>query len=844
MHAFLPKYESHHLMSVRNRIDHLFARLAVFFATVLAFAIAITSQPKTAIGEESPLHAHCGDCHAGNDAEGDFSLGQIGSDADNGDYHALSRSLERITAGEMPPPTSSVLSTSEKAAIVHFLKQRLRSHPDQINRDYRLPPRRLNNREFENSVRDALMIEDVGTHQPTDNLIGDSRFAGFDTHGQTLGFSNFHLEQYIESLRSIMDATILSGEQRPSERYEVQPTQIFSAHTSQNINRPERRGRPTGFDFLDPKQLAYFAPFKTVPATGWYKISIRCTALDRGYYPATETGIHDADPIKLVIQLGNRHREFELPDEEVMVINLQEWLAEGTRLRLRYPTDGLTLRGNGNFKFQNAIAGEYIKKHDPNLYKRVADAIVTKPGRRVLRPESWHHWVDYWRGPRPRILGATIEGPFYDSWPPRRHTALLPELESGKTVEDLIRPIATRAWRRTVHDGELDHIVDLIEANEEKLGKTEAFKEGIVALLASPDFLLTATEKSNANERFASKFSLFLHSTLPDTRLIQQANTNQLSTFESVHEEVRRRIRSANIQPFLQEFPYGWLNLSEINFMSPDPDRYRFYHRKRLSEDMCNEVLTFFNHVVEQDLPITEFLEADYSFINADLANIYEVSDIKQDSHMRRYHFHNGRRGGLLGMGAFLTLTADSLGTSPIHRATFVMENLMGIHPTPPPADVKIEEPDIRAARTMKDVLRLHQSEQNCATCHRNIDPFGWAFENFDSVGAWRDTYENQTETPTKKHNRHDGPRIDASSTFADGTDYADINAFRRIISTPENQERFARCFITKLLTYANGEVPSDYLEIDTILKRAKDHDYRISATIAAVIDSRLFREE
>jgi len=813
-------------------------------ATALAVAFAITALPKTATGKESPLHSHCGDCHLGRDAEGNFKLGQIGSNPVNGDYLALSRSLERITAGEMPPPTNSVLSYPEKTALVNFLKQRLRNHPEQINRDYRLPPRRLNNREFENSVRDVLMIEDVGTHQPTDNLIGDSRSAGFDTHSQTLGFSNFHLEQYIASLRRIIDATILSGAQSSSQHYEVGPTQILSAHTSQNIKRPERRGRSSGFEFLDPKQLAYFGPFKTVPETGWYRISIRCTALDRGHYPSTETGVHDADPIRLIVQFGNRHREFELPDDKVKVIELREWLARGTRLRLRYPTDGLTLRGNGNFKFQNAIAGEYLKKHDPDLYQRVADAIVTKPGRRVLRPESWHHWVNYWRGPRPLVLGATIQGPFYDSWPPQRHAALLPELKPGDTVEDLLKPIATRAWRRTLKDGELDHIVKLIESNEEKIGKTEAFKEGLIAILASRDFLLTATEKSNVNERFASKFSLFLHSTLPDSQLIQQVNTNQLSTYDSVHAEVKRRIRAANIQPFLQEFPYGWLNLSEINFMSPDPDSYRFYHRKRLSEDMCNEVLAFFKHVVEQDLPITEFLEADYSFINADLATIYGVDDIQQDSRLRQHHFSDGRRGGLLGMGAFLTLTADSLGTSPIHRATFVMKNLLGVHPTPPPADVKIEEPDIRSARTMKEVLRLHQSEQNCAACHRNIDPYGWAFENFDSVGAWRDTYEAQTETPAKKRNRHDGPKIDASSTFADGTAYRDISGFRNFISTPENQERFARCFITKLLMYANGEVPSDHLEIDAILERAKDHDFRITATIAAVIDSRLFREE
>ena len=172
---------------------------------------------------------------------------------------------------------------------------------------------------------------------------------------------------------------------------------------------------------------------------------------------------------------------------------------------------------------------------------------------------------------------------------------------------------------------------------------------------------------------------------------------------------------------------------------------------------MVGEALHFFRHLVEEDRPLPELLLANYSFINADLATVYGVEDGPRDSQFHRYEFKDGRRGGLLGMGAFLTSTADSLSTSPIHRAVYVMENFLGIEPTPPPADVEITEPDVRQATTIKEILQAHASDENCASCHQKIDPFGYAFENFGPDGSWRDVYTVQDEAAqpaTKKARR------------------------------------------------------------------------------------------
>ena len=813
---------------------------------LLAFALAASS---VASADETLLKSHCAKCHSGPEPKGDFSLHDLGERPDKESIDLWTSSLDRVKAGEMPPAKKSRLADGDRQRLIRFLADQVEHYDRQSEKSHRLPPRRLNNREFANSVRDVLLIEDVGTHQPTANLIGDTLHEGFDTHGETLGFSNFHLEQYIESLRKIVDATVSSGPRPESRRYEIDSTDILAAHTSQNTKRPERRGLPEGFDFLDPKQPAYFESFPTAPETGWYRITIRCTGQDRGLYDSEKTGIYDDDPIRMAVILGDRERMFDLPDEEVFEINLTEWVAAGSRLQLRYPTDGLTLRGNGNFKFQNAIAGEYISDHDPALYEKVVSGIVNKPGRRVLKPTSWHHWVDYWRGPRPRVYSAVIEGPFYETWPPKRQVALLGENPQAENATAILQPIAERAWRRQIREGELDQIVGLVQSRSGKLGEVEALKEGIVAILASPPFLLLNTDDLTPAQRFASKFSYFLESTIPDAELRQSMSAGRLDTFEGIRAEVQRRLEESRAEPFLRAFPFAWLKLNDINFMAPDPDRFRHYHRKRVSEDMIDEALTFFRNAVEQNTPVPEFISADYSYVNADLAAVYGLEDVPLDSRLRRYTFTDGRRGGLLGMGAFLTVTADSLGTSPIHRAIYVMENFLGIHPAPPPADVKIEEPDVRSAKTIKEVLEAHRSDRACASCHQSIDPFGYAFENFDPQGSWRDLYplpgeEADASRRRQKRGQPAGIPIDASASFLSGAEYHDIVEFRRLMQTDANRDRFVRCFVTKLLTYANGQEPDDYVEVEKIVAKSAEHDYRVVETIAAVIDSPLFREE
>ncbi|GAB5559336.1 MAG: DUF1592 domain-containing protein [Synoicihabitans sp.] len=823
--------------------------------------------PALAAASPELLEQHCGECHNDEDLKGELSLSDFGGGPSEENIFIWEDSLDFVSTGEMPPADEVDLADSERERIVAFLTETVRQFHEADELSFRAPPRRLNNRELVNSVRDVLLIENIGTHQPAANLLGDTLYHGFDTHGESLGMSQFHLEEYIESLRQIVDGVILDREKPRSRRLKVPAEKLRFVGRQRNFQREEMHRTADSIDFLDIRNWVQFGNFPVVPHSGRYRIKIRATGVDRTLYPEDRTGVYHDDPIRLRVHLGDEVRDFALPDNTVHEVVVDEWLTAGTRVQLSYPTDGLKQIGNGNFKFQFRIAHDHIIKHDRQLYDYVVREEVPLARFRSDAPSHWVHWVKYWQGPRPRLFNADIEGPLYESWPSRRQHRLLGDAPTLDQAEEILTPIATRAWRREVKPGELDPIITMMRDLEKSEGTVEAYKEGIVALMVSPSFLLANTPDGSDQDRFAAKWSLFLQSSIPSADLRMATRFNALDSFDGVRSELDRQISSGAANPFLQEFPHAWLQLDRINFMAPDPDHFPRYNRKDVSDDMVAEALRFFEHVATNNLPITEFISADYSFINADLAQVYGVKNVPQDSQLRRYHFEDGRRGGILGMGAFLTLTADSLGTSPIHRAIYVMENLMGIHPNPPPPDVEITEPDVRQAKTIKEILAAHTEEETCASCHRSIDPYGYAFENFDPQGSWREAYTMQIAPmpsraelrriaeedkrlaslglpPTPKPWENQPIPVDSSETFRNGDSYSNIHEYRKLMNSPTNQRRFVRCFITKVLTYANGVEPENYWEIEKLVDRSAEHDYRIVDTIAAVIDSPLFREK
>ena len=833
----------------------------------LAGLLAALAVPQSVLADHPLLDAHCATCHKEVNPPGGFSIGSLGNNPDTQNIELWAKSRAYVEAGYMPPANESQLSVAERQRLIRYLEERIRAHQHAAARPRPAPPRRLNNRELANSVRDVLLIEDVGTHQPLANLLGDTLEDGFDTIGDALGLSQFHLEQYIEAFRRVVDATILSGVAPPARRYEVTPDEMRMTSLSQAARRERANRTPESIDFLDPRLRVYFSNFERAPATGWHRIKIRATGKDRGVYDADETGIYGGDPIRLALHLGDRKRVFDLPDGDAVDIEMKEWIAAGTRLELSYPTDGLRFRGNGNFKFQFSIGHDYIKQRDPELYEAVLREMLPKaPARTAKNPGHWSHWTEHWQGARPRLFRAEVEGPLYGSWPPKRQIDLVGRNPRAQDATAILRPIAERAWRRQVGDRELDPIVRLVRSKAGGMSDLDAIKEGIVAILASPSFLLLNLGDSEPSDRMATKLSYFLESTIPDKSIREAVRMGRLDGFQQVRSLLHGRLDRSGAEGFLRQFPRSWLELDRINFMAPDPDRYPLYDRKRLSEDMVNEVLRFFRHVVENNLPVTELLSANYSFINADLAKVYQVDGVPRDSTLRKHTFAGGRRGGLLGMGAFLTLTADSLGTSPIHRAVYVMEKFLGIHPPQPrPMSISLSRMFAKRRRSSRSSRPMRRTDPAPRAMRASIltgMPSRTSTRSALGVTTTRSTSplghpsrpcsRSRSKTgsgaarglPTLPRPWESKPiRVDASATLPGGVEYRDIIGFRRHLLSGENLDRFVRCFITKLLVYANGTEAQDEVEIQRILSRSAQSEFRIVDTIAAVVDSALFRE-
>ena len=254
-------------------------------------------------------------------------------------------------------------------------------------------------------------------------------------------------------------------------------------------------------------------------------------------------------------------------------------------------------------------------------------------------------------------------------------------------------------------------------------------------------------------------------------------------------------------------FVWAWLALENTVEMAPDAAKFYEFKRHHIDDAMIRETTRFFRHLLDENLPITTFLDADFTFVNANLARHYGLSvDIDTTARFHKVDLDTAtHRGGLLGQAAILTASANGVDTSPVVRGIWMLENLLGIHPKPPPPDIDIPEPDARGELTIRELYAKHRTVESCNDCHKTIDPLGFALENYDAVGAWRTRYES-------------GHAVDASGRMPGGAAFQNVSGLKQILT--DEPERFSRNLCTKILTYATGRTmtAADRPEIDRIV--------------------------
>jgi hypothetical protein len=491
------------------------------------------------------------------------------------------------------------------------------------------------------------------------------------------------------------------------------------------------------------------------------------------------------------------------------------------------------------FTFPNGMIG--VRQSYSRLLRTYPQTFPAEARGKSGIVEARINAIKYGQIPQIRIHEVAIRGPLTEQWPTASARSILGEsgFAPGRTREILQR-FADRAYRRPARTDEVDRLMAVV-ATRRQQGRTpfDALKDGLKAALVSPAFLyLVEPETEAAKERsltahaLASRLSYFLWSTMPDAELRRAADSGALLQADVLVAQTRRLLADAHSDAFVTSFVDSWLNLRALGDMAPDRGEFGRYYAQNLQPAMKRETQLFTRDLITRNDSIVRFLDADYTFANRALARLYGMEDAvppERGHEFQRIAFNTPQRGGLLGQGSILTVSANGIETSPVIRGVWVLENILGTPPAPPPDNVPPIDPDVRGAKSMRDLLAKHRDNPSCNECHRKIDPLGFALENFDPIGAWRIKYDK-------------GAPIDSSGELPTGQRFKDLAELKKILA--DRKDQFARMLTDRLLTYGCGRRTEalDRPAIDRILTATQKENYRFRDLIEQVVLSTPFR--
>ncbi|MEM7395432.1 MAG: DUF1592 domain-containing protein, partial [Verrucomicrobiota bacterium] len=426
-------------------------------------------------------------------------------------------------------------------------------------------------------------------------------------------------------------------------------------------------------------------------------------------------------------------------------------------------------------------------------------------------------------------------------WMRHRKGVKLQSVDSSKPREDverIVRDFVPRAFRRPVDQAVADAYVKLaLERLDEGRTFEQAVRAGVCAVLCSPDFLLLNRSPEVDDYTMASRLSYFLWSSMPDETLLKLAAEGRLSDAGVRRAQVERMLKDPRSERFVKNFTGQWLDLRDIEFTTPDKKLYPEFDRM-LQESMVEESEGFFRHILNEDLSVLHFVDADFAMLNERLARHYGIDGVKGHEKFRLVKLPEDRlRGGVLAQASVLKVTANGTTTSPILRGVWVLEKILGQPPQPPPSGIPAVEPDIRGAVSIRDQLDRHRADVSCARCHERIDPPGFALECFDVIGGFRERYRSLGEgerVPKKVGNYRLAQAVENHGALKDGTAFADFKAFRAWLMN--DPDRIARSMAEKLLVYGTGRplTLKDRAVVDEVVDTARKKNYGLRAMIHA----------
>lgn len=750
----------------------------------IALLLALAAAPDPAAGF---LNTYCTACHGEKAqlANRRFDRGPLSAD----EAATVSR---RVESGTMPPKQARQPSPAERQA---FLTHLAKGAPAKV------ALRRMNRREYLNTIGDLLKL-DMDQFDPSSRFPRDQQYGHMDNVGETLVTSGYLLEQYLDAAEAVI-AKALPDQPAPAPR-----TWVFKGYFRQQkeLDGARERNKLTQYMslFEHPRTPHYegaFAPLHAfaegVPFDGVYEVKVQVEALHRkNPYDPKLFGMDPDAPFRLGVVAGNSragYLQHEQPLQPLLAETVLEdggphWHTFQVRLDTGYQPRFVFPNGMNNVRNVFSSFARRFPQFLPEGQREVASGIVA--GRIAI--------MKYAPIPQIRIHHVEIRGPLNPpAMVPSRRVLYGDRPFAPERTREILANFATRAYRRPATPEEVNRLVAVAEKRRAAgLPAETALRDALKAVLCSPAFLYLAADEQKERltpYALASRLSYFLWSSMPDEALLEKAKAGTLLKDEVLRAETRRLLASPRAKAFVEGFLDSWLNLRALGDMPPERDGFGAYYWDDLQSAMKTETRMLMRHLLDENKSLHDFIDARYSFINKPLARLYGLADAipSADGHrFRRVDFTDPRRGGLLGHGSILTVSANGIETSPVTRGVWMLENIFGTPPPPPPDDVPALDPDVRGAKTVRDLLTKHRESPACMSCHRSIDPPGFALENFDPIGRWRSQYANKRP-------------IDASGELPSGERFTDVVGLRQAISARKPQ--FARFLTGRLLTYACG---------------------------------------
>ncbi len=771
--------------------------------SLLVLGVPAVAAAAPDLGPPQPFfQTYCVSCHGAEKQKGGVRL----DDAAGIDADLWQNVYRQLASQEMPPDDKPRPTADERRGLMHTALARATERPAIATTGFR----RLNQREYGNTVRDLLGLRQ-GTFDPGEYIYKDEVSAGFDTEAASLVISHELLLEYLRSAeKSLRRALFTTERTRPPARI-IDVNLAKMTGTSRryiNVAPGHAITRSAGRDKLYDGEST-----RTMRYPGRYTITVTASGTDRDRYPVRfepeegplimGIGVM-ADSAESLALTGVLQQTFKLKDDVEQTFTFDTWIDKG------------------HFPYLSFVNGSD---------KPITQVRATM--RRGLLKDSADS--EPYVGPGVRVSRFTIAGPYFDEWPAGSLRAVyaadqIPDLDDAAARAQVLERFATRAFRRPVTTEEMIPYVRFLEARHAASQDwAESLLRTLAAMMSSADFLYLREEGGElAPHALASRLSYFLWSTMPDAELTAHANSGNLTEPAVLRKQVARMLEDPRADQFSRSFADQWLALRTLGSMPPDvksPD-FRIYFRRKLEPAMRTETALYFRHVLRENRSVRDFIDSDYSILNAGLAELYEVPFPGGDEFTRVTFPSSARRGGILGHGSVLTLSANGVETSPVQRGHWVLKHFLGTPPPPPPKEVPALVPDLNGLKTVRELLAKHRSDAACLECHRQMDPLGFALEAYDPIGRLRSSYSKTMPVSTEGDFK--------------GKPFNDVAGLKQIMLT--QLRPFARNLVLRIAEYAKGRklVAADFKTVEDILDRSAADEFRLKDLVTRIATSDL----